>query len=188
LPKSKQDRLLAALIAKLPPPAAPWVREERIAWLRMMAMAFDAVYGSCAAVSIALGNRQMSGCACSDVLAVTVDASDGATMAAIGRAGNDVGFARGRAGAASLLQRETSSAADLASPPAPLRFYVDHDGFAMGDGKPIAMEDLPEGATLWDRRSGLECGDLTTILWRDIGTTRRSLPRGVILRAATEAA
>jgi hypothetical protein len=76
-----------------------------------------------------------------------------------------------------------------ASPPAsaelsevPHRFYVDRDGFAMADGKPLALEELPPGAVLWDERGGVECGDLTTILWRDIGSTRRSLPPGVALR------
>lgn len=70
----------------------------------------------------------------------------------------------------------------------PRRFYVDHDGFAMGDARPIAMEDLPDGATLWDERSGPECGDVATILWRDIGTTRKSLPLGVVFKAAVKSA
>jgi hypothetical protein len=62
------------------------------------------------------------------------------------------------------------------------RFYVDRDGFALGDGKPIAMEDLPAGAILWDERVGIESGDVAAILWRNTGTSRRSLPPGVILK------
>jgi hypothetical protein len=62
------------------------------------------------------------------------------------------------------------------------RFSVDRDGFAMGDGRPVAMDDLPAGVILWDERVGLECGDASAILWRDIGTSRRSLPPGVTLR------
>jgi hypothetical protein len=69
-----------------------------------------------------------------------------------------------------------------AAPRTPQRFYVDRDGFAMGDGKPVAMEDLPAGIILWDERVGIDCGDAAAILWRDIGTSRRSLPPGIILR------
>ena len=38
------------------------------------------------------------------------------------------------------------------------------------------------------RCTGAECGDVATILWRDIGTTRRSLPPGVTLRPVLDAA
>jgi len=75
-----------------------------------------------------------------------------------------------------------SRAAAQVAPSPPHRFYVDRDGFAMADGKPIAMEDLPAGAILWDERVGIECGDVAAILWRDIGTSRRSLPPDVTLR------
>jgi hypothetical protein len=60
---------------------------------------------------------------------------------------------------------------------------VDRDGFAMGDGKPVAMEEVPAGTILWDERVGIECGDVAAILWRDIGTSRRSLPPGITLRS-----
>jgi hypothetical protein len=186
LPKPRHDKLLAALIAKLPPSAAPWERVERIAWLRMMAMAFDVVYGACTAVPIAPGELRVLSGPCDDA-AATSGACGKTSMAGGGSAGDGVGYARGRAGSAIATLTASPSAIAL-SQPTSLRFYVDQDGFAMGDGEPIAMEDLPEGATLWDERSGLECGDLTTVLWRDIGTTRRSLPRGVILKAATAAA
>jgi hypothetical protein len=63
------------------------------------------------------------------------------------------------------------------------RFYVDHDGFAMHDNRPIAMEDIPAGTTLWDERTGMEQGDVGAILWRDVGTTKRALPNGVALVA-----
>ena len=32
----------------------------------------------------------------------------------------------------------------------PARFYIDPDGFAMADGRPMTTGDLPAGATLWD--------------------------------------
>lgn len=39
------DPLLAALIAKLPAVGDEFTREQRAAWLKMMAMAFDVAYG-----------------------------------------------------------------------------------------------------------------------------------------------
>jgi hypothetical protein len=155
--KARQDRLLAALIAKLPAGQAPWRCDQRVAWLRMMATAFDVVYGPCAPVAIA-----------------PADAREDAPAADL---------------AGPAPRPAAAPAAGVLSRPGPpvRRFIVDHDGFAMGDGHPLAIEDLPEGATLWDERTGLECGDVTAILWRDIGTTRRSLPPGVTLKPATEA-
>jgi hypothetical protein len=146
------DRLLAALIAKLPSSTEPWMREDRVAWLRMMAMAFDVVYGPCGEIRIA---SEAAPAAMAIAPAPVASAAIGAT--------DD-------------------------TEPAPCRFYVDHDGFAMADERPIAMEDLPANATLWDERSGIECGDVAAILWRDTGATRRSLPPGVILKAAMHAA
>jgi hypothetical protein len=154
--KAKRDPVLAALIAKLPATTQPWPRAERIAWLRMMAMAFDVAYGPCGGVRIAAE-------ACGSEHAGKERASD----------------------APAPVAREAPTEAE---PPAvPLRFHVDRDGFAMGDGRPIAMEDLPAGATLWDERTGIECGDVAAILWRDIGTTRRTLPLGVTLKPAFDA-
>jgi hypothetical protein len=148
--KAKHDRLLAALIAKLPTEIAQWPRTERVVWLQMMAMAFNVVYGPCGDIGVA-----------------PEDASprDG------GQSGNTA--------------RQISEARGVTAHTAsnmPQRFYVDRDGFAMGDGKPVAMDDLPAGTILWDERVGIECGDVATILWRDVGTSRRSLPPGVILR------
>lgn len=71
-----------------------------------------------------------------------------------------------------------------APPPDDRRFYVDHDGFAMVDGLPLAITDIPSGSTLWDKR-GTEGGDWASILWRDIGTTDRP-PIGVSLCADVE--
>ena len=146
--KPKHDRLLAALIAKLPAEMAQWPRADRIAWLQMTAMAFNVVYGACGGIRIApeevRGDNR------------SADAP------------HDVPLER---------QATAQSAPSVAQ-----RFYVDRDGFAMGDGRPIAMEDLPAGAILWDERVGIESGDAAAILWRDIGTSRRSLPPGITLR------
>jgi hypothetical protein len=38
------DPLIQALIQKLPP-AGPWAADERVTWLKMLAMAFDITYG-----------------------------------------------------------------------------------------------------------------------------------------------
>ncbi len=148
--KAKHDRLLAALIAKLPTEAAQWPRAGRVAWLRMMATAFDVVYGPCGGIRVEPDDAGPG------------DSDEGAKTSHHAPAGH----------------RVTAQAA----PRAPQRFYVDRDGFAMADGKPIAMEDLPAGTVLWDERVGIECGDAGAILWRDIGATRRSLPPGVTLR------
>ena len=162
MPKAKHDRLLAALIAKLPTDSAEWPRAERIAWLRMIAMAFDVVYGPCGGVRI------------------VHEADEAAHADAV----DDV---------ASVPHSPRPPPSESESGEGALRFYVDHDGFAMGSfdngsgERPIAMDDLPAGATLWDERTGIECGDAAAILWRDIGTTRRSLPLGVTLKPAFEA-
>jgi len=139
--KVKHDRLLAALIAKLPIEIVQWSRADRIAWLRMMATAFDVVYGTCGGVRI-----------------VPEEARDGK--------------------ADQTPTAPPHAPAEAALPGAPQRFYVDRDGFAMGDGRPVAMDELPAGGTLWDERAGVECGDVAAILWRDVGTSRRSLPPG----------
>jgi hypothetical protein len=144
---AKHDRLLVALIAKLPTENRRWPRAERIAWLQMMAMAFNVVYGPCDEIRVVPDETQADG-------------------------GDETARTR----------HEVSAGNRATAPNAPQRFYVDRDGFAMADGKPIAMEDLPAGTILWDERVGIECGDVAAILWRDVGTTRRSLPPSVILR------
>jgi hypothetical protein len=154
--KPRRDRLLSALIGKLPAEAAQWPRAERIAWLQMMAMAFDVVYGPC------------------DAIRVATDA-----------AGDDdysVNDRRSERGAIAPRREHAEHATPQSPPGVAQRFYVDRDGFAMGDGRPIAMEDLPAGVNLWDERVGIESGDASAILWRDIGASRRSLPPGVTLR------
>ena len=128
--RAKHDRLLAALIAKLPTEIIRWPRPDRIAWLQMMATAFDVVYGPCGGVRV-----------------VPVEARDDQ--------------------ADQTTRAPHHGASEAALPNTPRRFYVDRDGFAMGDGRPIAMDDLPAGAILWDERAGVECGDVGAILWRD---------------------
>jgi hypothetical protein len=153
--RPKHDRLMAALIAKLPAEAGPWPRAGRIAWLQMMAMAFDVVYGPCSGIRVASNEPCRDDCR-------THDAPAAATVP--------------------CHEQAEYRAAPQPVPGAAPRFYVDRDGFAMGDGRPIAMEDLPAGAILWDERVGIECGDASTILWRDTGTSRRGLPPGVTLQ------
>src|SRR5260370_31642341 len=50
--KGEGDGLLVALIAKLPMEAARWPRADRIAWLQMIAMALDVVYGPCGGIRV----------------------------------------------------------------------------------------------------------------------------------------
>ena len=152
--KSRHDRLLAALIGKLPAEPAQWPRADRAAWLRMMAMAFDVVYGPCDGIRVALEDAPVDGRGIDDDHAAN----------------------------ASHRELMENRATPQTTPAVAQRFYVDRDGFAMGDGRPVTMEELPAGAILWDERVGIESGDAAAILWRDIGTTRRSLPPGVTLR------
>jgi hypothetical protein len=151
--KSRHDRLLAALIARLPAERTQWKRDDQIAWLWMMALAFDVVYGPCGAISITpekdTAAREFAGAAAE------------AARAPVDHDWSVIGSRR---------------------------FYVDRDGFAMADGRPIAMDELPSNIILWDERTGSECGDVAAILWRDVGTTRRSLPHGVVLKTAAVAA
>lgn len=143
--KARHDRLIAALLAKLPPDGATeWQQDARIIWLQMMAMAFDAVYGRRGVIAIA--------------------AADAPAFSA------------------------SPSGADVPASPRPHRFHVDHDGFAMCDGRPIGADDLPANAILWDERTGIDRGDPAAILWRDIGASRQTLPPGVVLRVVHETA
>lgn len=50
MPRSKQDPLIGALIAKLPKLGEEWPVDQQIGWLRLMAMAFGNVYGGEAAM------------------------------------------------------------------------------------------------------------------------------------------
>lgn len=52
MPRSKQDPLIAALIAKLPQGGTDWPVDQQTAWLNLMAMAFGAVYGGDAATKM----------------------------------------------------------------------------------------------------------------------------------------
>lgn len=143
--KARHDRLIAALLAKLPADGTTeWPQDARITWLQMMAMAFDAVYGRCGPIAIA--------------------PADAPALSA-----SPVGI-------------------DAPASSRPRRFYVDHDGFAMCDGRPIGVDDLPANAILWDERTGLDRGDPAAILWRDVGASRQTLPTSAVLRVVHETA
>jgi hypothetical protein len=165
----KHDRLLSALIAKLPAAAGPWPRADRVAWLQMIATAFDVVYGPCGGIRVVPEEMRGDG----------LSASDGRDIIKDRR----IEDRRANAPPHGPAERQ---AMPQAGDGVAERFYVDRDGFAMGGGRPIAMEDLPAGAILWDERIGIECGDAGAILWRDIGASRRSLPPGVTLRPVFE--
>jgi hypothetical protein len=96
----------------------------------------------------------------------------------------------GAADAPGACTHSSASAHASEAPPVPRprRFYVDHDGFAMCDGRPIGADDLPPDAVLWDERTGIDRGDPAAILWRDIGASRQTLPPGVVLRVVHETA
>jgi len=51
------DPLLASIIAKLPAASTAWPAERRQAWLKMIAMAFDVVYGPEGDIAIGAGEE-----------------------------------------------------------------------------------------------------------------------------------
>lgn len=53
--------------------------------------------------------------------------------------------------------------------PAQPRYVIDSEGFAMCGVRPIAPEDIPAGAILWDERPAGDRGDLGSILWKGEG-------------------
>src|SRR5258708_5264659 len=149
--KAKRDRLLVALIAKLPMEVAQWPRADRIAWLQMIAMALDVVYGPCGGIRVV---------------------AEGAH-----------GDEPRHSASAPRLVSEGHHVTAPAAPHIPQRFYVDRDGFAMGDGKPVAMEDLPPSTIVGEERAVMEGGARAAIFGRDMGRSRRSLPPGITLRS-----
>lgn len=160
VPPAMKDSLIAAVIAKLPQPGTPFPASEREAWFTMMRHATDVAYGPC------------------ERLPVTRAAQDAIANAALNMApmigvGDDfqVGVPR-HSGSATVVMTTRN------------RFYVDHDGFAMCNGKPIDPQDLPAGSILWDERSGIDHGNPDSIMWKTGGSNKQRLPIGVQLRAA----
>ena len=151
------NALLRALIAELPKPEKDgFSQPARESWITMARHAFDVVYGP---VQIPL--RLVTG-----------------SMAA--PIGQTTRFVPGNTGftASQCAPGGTGATAS--------RYYVDLDGFAMRDGQPLALNDLPSGVILWDERSGIEAGDADAILWKDIGAVRTGLPAGVRLVPSIE--
>ena len=121
------DPLLAALIGKLPPSGASWSVEQRTAWLKMMWMAFDVVYGEGGATEIPqfLGAR--------------------ADAAVPRREATRAPIADGPYAAANLGSSRRAS---------DQRFLIDLDGIAFGPSGQIDLADLPAGEMVWDFRPG----------------------------------
>ena len=59
-PKGASEPLIAAMLARLPAPGQPWSADERMAWLRMMAGAFDVVYGPQSPIAIGMQARPIA--------------------------------------------------------------------------------------------------------------------------------
>lgn len=142
------DPLLAALIGKLPPAAGGWHRSERAAWLRLMAMAFDVVYGAEEAIDVPSF--------LSDTPGPTPRSEDHAPRAPA------------RPAAPPQRPPHTVNGQD---------FYVDKDGFARCDyqfmdgvpvpdpGRRVLASEAAEAEAIYDYRGTAR--DRSTIVWAD---------------------
>jgi hypothetical protein len=171
------NALIRALVAELPLPAKDgFPGSARESWIAMARHAFDVVYG---VADADLPTAQ-------DVRGILRNYPET----------NPVTAENYRQYAASLEHLRRASLdppmaeaipgmVPMAGGTAGRRFYVDHDGFAMVDGQPLAFNDLPSIVTLWDERVGYDAGDVTAILWKDVGTVKMPLPPGVRLVPVT---
>ena len=137
---AKSDPLLAALIRKLPPAGESFSAEQQFGWLRLMAMAFNLVYGGDVAARLE---------------------RDGLTPAAPRQDAPPAGR-KWR-----FVEPARPAAHQPAAPAAPAQgyaFYVDEDGYARrrGGARVLASEVTD---TLYDLRGGLS--DLSDIVWAD---------------------
>jgi hypothetical protein len=156
------NALIRALVAELPLPAKDgFPGSARESWIAMARHAFDVVYGVAASSPVEAH-----------------DTSDGihrqyaASVEHLRRASVDPPMAEAMAPPAERLGEVR-------------RYYIDHDGFAMVDGQPLAFNELPSIVTLLDERVGYDAGDVTAILWKDVGTVKMPLPPGVRLVPVT---
>lgn len=121
--RPRLDPLLAALIEKLPAGGEEWPATERRAWLQMMGMAFDVVYGICDRVLVVGASGSMA-----------VEATYEAT------------------GDGSMRLTSVKPAEQPRPGNAPYQFYIDLAGYVMkGDGS-RCMPDEAKGWTIYDVR------------------------------------
>jgi hypothetical protein len=152
---AERDPLLGALIDKLPPSGAAWPVDKRAAWLELVWKTFDLVYEG---------------------------APEPAELPA---------FIASRAAAPAIAPAPVASVAPAPPLPpgakvhaAPPQFYIAPDGRALRDpgGVPVAATEVPNGETIWDKRSGNKA--LDTIIWRDGTWPADALPALTIANAA----
>lgn len=138
----KDDPLLAALIDKLPKPGA-WTAEGRTAWLKMVAMAFDVVYGPVDGVEIPEFLSERRPAPLRIAAAIELPAN-GLPPNATVWTDEKIAEARGKVGPA---------------------FYIDDRGFARKAGGERVLASDVSGAVLYDQRG--EQADLGAIVWAD---------------------
>jgi hypothetical protein len=151
------DPLIAALIGRLPKPGSAWPRSARINWLRMLVMGFNETYGLEEPILVSDTELRVP-VSRGPLRLVPAEDTPPANLGDGGRGG------------------------DAVSAP---RYVIDQEGFAMCGVKPIAPEDVPPGAIVWDERREGERGDLASILWKGEGSRDPAkLPKGLQVRAA----
>lgn len=163
--KPRIDPLLAALIGKLPAGGSEWTAAAREAWLRMMGVAFDVVYGP--------SERP--------TLTGTIPLLDPERLTAIEERQRRYG------GPAAQIE-EDREAMEQGKIPVPFKdghYHIAPDGYAMRDASPIDPADIPPGTIFHDYRSQ-PLTELDAIMWKTFGAKEMPLPAGVVIRPATE--
>jgi hypothetical protein len=155
---AKLDPLIAATLKKIPGPDGG--RDQRVAWLRMVAMAMDSAYGVIPGPAIEIDKFPLMSIE-NPPLVDRMGTSPGGAIASLAGAGD---------------KSEPPKVVRLAPPP---RFFIDHIGrarrnFLFGNDKIESLADDVvqlinagdlEGDTIYDDRG--EHGDLGSIMWAD---------------------
>jgi hypothetical protein len=161
---AKRHALIAALYAELgDEEPGSFTVEKRLAWLRMMAMAFDRAYGIEAPIEVAIAGvpRVMM----ADAQRVEVPAAAPLTLPQFLPPSNDGVYAAARLGKPRVADQ---------------RYLVDLDGVAFGPRGQIDPADIPSGEYLWDFRAGEP--DLAAVTWASGAVEQASLPALTVLR------
>ena len=167
MPPAHSDALLAAIISKLPAPGAPWPGEQRVIWLRLLVRAMDLCYRQAPSIRV-----EMDECDDPPVRgdALGTHVPPGAPPKSEQPQVDVRAMVTDAASAAPALQEEP--------------FIIDRDGFAMRGVFPLAWQDVPPGALIFDDRVGLDADDWESIMWKTVGVVKGGAPRpaGVVLR------
>jgi hypothetical protein len=150
------DPLLAALIGKLPASGSSWSIEQRTAWLKMMWMAFDVVYGAGGEVIEMPDFLERPAVTAAPRPALVPDKPK-------------------------VKPDGVYAAANLGKPRvADQRYLIDIDGVAFGPGGQVDAKDIPSGEMVWDFRAGEQ--DLSNVVWASGHVEQHALPALIVMK------